>query len=177
MGALTRSVFDEQMKRLRGLKFLPVSLETHWEALRGTDEELFVIAVDRAQRESAEFPAPRMLRMFVDQAKGRTPPPLEVDRSTLLPEPKVWEGLGITIKADREWRYYCAVCSDSGWHSFACGQKTTERYPWMAQAACQRSGEHDSHEWVGPCSCAESNPAVLRRKDMASRAGRRDDAA
>jgi hypothetical protein len=176
---VTRAWFDAEMSRLAGLKFPPAELDTHWEALNDVPEDLLMFAIGRAQRESDDFPAPKMLRMYADQARRSTSLPVEADRSAPLDEPfDVTLPTGVTLPIKRLWKYYCETCSDSGWRSFACGAAIAAQYPWMTPSKCGRTHQDAySHEWVDRCACEMSNPAILRRKDMAARAGRRTEAA
>jgi hypothetical protein len=173
--ALVTEPFRHQLKRLKGLKFAPTDLTTHWEALQDVPLEMLTAAIDRAQRECEEFPSPAVLRGYVDQVRARTvaitPEP---DRGVDLPAPVELGTLptGTVLKAKREWRYYCEDCSDSGWRSCWCGD-LKHAAPWMERGHCGRHGEHGAHEFVVPCPCASSNPDILRRKERQAHAGKR----
>ena len=158
--------FKAQMRRLVGLKFQPASLDTHWEALHDMPEALLVAAVAKAQRESDEFPSPSMLKMFADQLRADVIAlPQVEDRGVDLPEPlSAALPNGKAIPFTREWVYYCEECSDTGWKTWWCGPELG-RKPWTSRSACQRHNEHGSHEWVGRCACAGSNPAVQRKRE------------
>lgn len=188
MGAVTALVtesFRQQMKRLKGLKFAPTDLTTHWEALSDVPLDMLKAAIDRAQRECEDFPSPSTLRGFVDQESRRRPVEPDEDRSIALAKPVTFtapEGLTIPPVA-RMWRYYCEDCSDSGWRSVWCGPRTEKRgkeevqlaKPWMESGSCGRYGEHGPHEFAVPCPCASSNPAILKRKERHAQGARRTD--
>jgi hypothetical protein len=177
MGAVAVSYppeFRDAMKRLMGLKFAPSELTTHWEALRDLTAVELDAAVARAQKESDEFPSPRMLRAFVDEFRARQLVS-EEDQSRAIPvEPTTFEvpHVGLTIPITREWRYYCDECSDTGVRSFCCGAGESSRWPWMRVERCARRKAHADHEWVEPCPCAETNPDVQRKKARAQQVTR-----
>jgi hypothetical protein len=164
---VTWDVFKEQMARLDGLKFRPSSLQTHWEALKDMPDVLLSAAIEKARDEYDEFPSPKMLKACADRVRARVLPlPAGEDRSTALPAPVTATlPTGLVIPFTREWKYYCERCSDSGWVSWWCGDERANRQPWIEPSRCQRVTEHGAHEWVGLCACAESNPAVLRKKE------------
>lgn len=168
--------FNEQMDRLRGLRFVPASFDTHWEGLRDMPERVLDAAVGRAIRTRSDFPTPAELRVDADAVKHLVvAQEREPDRGTDLPEPKHFllvndaSEVAKTITAHRIWRYYCEVCGDSGDRSFWCG--ASKRQPWVVDATCEsdtcrkiRHGHTEyGHEWVRRCECWASNPAVQRR--------------
>ena len=159
--------FKAQMRRLVGLKFQPANLDTHWEALRDMPEALLSAAVERAQRESDEFPSPKVLKMFADQLRSSVVPLPEIeDRGKELLEPLAATlPSGKVLPFKREWIYYCEACSDSGWKMWWCGAGFSTGSPWVSSSVCQRTQEHGPHEWVGRCACAGSNPAVRRKRE------------
>jgi hypothetical protein len=170
--------FNEQMDRLRGLRFVPASLATHWEALSGMPEAALEAAVTRAGRTRSEFPTPVELRQDADQV---APPAaaLELDRSEPLPEPVELgavqvggnEGALKLPPATRLWRYYCETCNDTGVQSLWCG--ANRRQPWLEIRECEayhcKAIKHGhleyGHEWMRPCVCAASNPAVRQKRE------------
>ena len=163
---MTFAAFEHRMDRLGGLKFKPVSLQTHWEALRDLADAELDAAIARAQREADEFPSPKMLRAFVDEVRMRpTVEPAE-DRSVPV-EPTTIDvaDLGLKIPVTREWRYYCEDCRDTGMRALWCGpDKDPSPFLGRAKSTCERRKEHGSHEFVVECPCASSNPDVQRRK-------------
>lgn len=170
---MTWDFFLAQMDRMEGLKFRPAELRTHWEALRDMPDVLLSAAVEKAQRESDEFPSPKMLRMYADQIRSRVIPlgPAP-DRSTPTEPKSVTLPTGKVIPFDREWKYYCESCSDTGWRSWACVEAAVTRQPWLPKMACGREVDHAAHEWAEPCPCAEKdaygqikNPAVRRKRE------------
>lgn len=179
---VTVEFFRQQMDRLRGLRFVPSDLDTHWEALRDLPDAVLEAAVTRAQRTRVEFPTPVELRMDADQVAPhvRHVEPLP-DQGVDLPEP-VQLGTLPTGRplppATRLWRYYCEVCNDTGTQALWCGKRPTVgghvRQPWMPVEECGafncRKLKHGDtaygHEWFRRCVCADSNPAVLRSREQ-----------
>lgn len=176
---MTFDFFTEQMDRLRGLKFPPTNLQTHWEALKDMPEILFAAAVTKAQPECDEFPSPKMLKVYADQLRVRVLGlEEEADRSIPAPDlpPVVIPGTTKVIPITRYWNYYCEACSDLGWRSYVCGAQTRSvevkgewqdfpRQEWLERRHCGRRQDHAAHSWSEPCSCAEHNPDVQRRRN------------
>jgi hypothetical protein len=172
---VTVQAFKSQMSRLDGLKFAPVTLDTHWEALSDLTSVELDAAVTRSARECDEYPSPRMLRAFVDEYRGRVEVPEEdPDRVTAI-EPMTIEipQVGLKLPVTREWRYYCEDCNDTGVRSYWCGSTPSTRWPWLSLQFCQRRNEHGTHEWAGPCPCAETNPDVQRKRARAQQVSRK----
>lgn len=170
MGAVATTIpswFIAQMKRLTGLKFAPADLATHWEALSDVPPTVLEAAIGRAQKTRADFPSPVELRQDADQVKAhaqRIEP--QEDRGVPLAQPftiTVPE-VGTVVSVTREWRYYCEDCSDSGWRPMWCGPETPQK-PWLEPRSCSRRSDHHSHEWVTPCGCWDTNPALKRKRD------------
>lgn len=170
---MTVEFFNRQMDRMAGLRFAPVDMTTHWEALRSLPDLALEAAVTRAQRTRVEFPTPIELRQDADQSVT-VPSAIDPDptRGTDLAEPKqiliqnAANDLSFTLPVTREWTYYCDSCSDSGWESLFCGPvKDPLKKPWWTSRACDRRGEHASHEWIIACPCRDWNPAIKRRKE------------
>lgn len=174
---MTLDYFEAQMGRLSGLRFPPVDLTTHWEALRDLPADVLSAAVGHAQRTRVEFPTPVELRRDADAVRPRHDGPGE-DRYVELPAPVAFtvptlaDGTRIKpIVVDREWKFYCDDCHDSGRVSLWCGGRN--RAPWMIERTCEsrkceriRTGHADyGHEWVTACMCVDSNPEIRRRKD------------
>lgn len=177
---MTYAAFTTTMDRLAGLKFRPTSLQTHWEALSDLADVEIVAAIERAQRECEDFPAPKMLRMFVDEYRRDLPVPDE-DLSREIPAElrTITTPYGDTHTFNREWKYFCEDCSDTGRRSYWCGDAPSARMPWLTVARChtvnckklQPSGY--AHEWVDRCPCADTNPDVLRKKAQAAQVTRK----
>lgn len=166
---MTKLAFKAHMDRLAGLKFAPTSLKTHYEALSDLSDAELGAAVDRAQRECEEFPAPKMLRAFVDDQRSRVAVPeqdqsrwetLKDARSVRLPD-------GTELKFTREWKCYCEDCGDTGLREFWCGSTPSKLHPWLPVVACERTRPHGEHSWAKACPCAETNPDVQRKKMQA----------
>jgi hypothetical protein len=176
---MTFAAFTRTMDRLDGLKFKPANLQTHWEALSDLDDAELVAAVERAQRECDEFPAPKMLRAFVDEYRRDLPvPPEDLSRETPAEPRTIVTPYGESHTFSREWKYFCEDCSDTGRRSYWCGDAPSTRMPWLKVARCHtvnceklRRGGYE-HEWVDRCPCADTNPDVLRRKARAQQVTR-----
>lgn len=164
---MTLEFFTAQMDRLRGLRFRPDDLTTHWEALHTLPEAVVEAAVGWAARTRTDFPAPIELREDADRAMPpRVDGELE-DRAVPLAQPHTITvpQTGTIVSITREWVYYCAHCSDTGWRAWWCGPRSTpDRVPWIADAWCERRRAHGAHEWSARCACAESNPALVRKR-------------
>lgn len=163
---MTREWFDGQMARMLGLRFTPADLTTHWEALRDLPEDALEAAVSRAQRTRVNFPTPIELRWDADQAR-RVQTHDEDDRSVELAAPVTIGKLptGAEIVQTRVWKYYHEDCSDSGMESLWCGAADAHRKPWQPLQHCGRTASHDAHEWVRRCTCYDSNPALVRKRE------------
>lgn len=161
---MTFQELETVLAPLSGLRFRPSSLQTHWVGLQDCPVDALGRAVGRATRECKDFPTPAELRAYID-AERRSVVWAEEDRSepgepfeVVIPES------GRTIRGDRVWKYYCDICSDSGWRNWACGEMGNAK-PWAEARWCGRRDGHAGHEWVDECSCAQSNPAVLKRRN------------
>jgi hypothetical protein len=72
---------------------------------------------------------------------------------------------------DREWKFYCEDCRDTGRVSVWCGGGQYQ--PWLELRTCEsrkcarirRGHPTYGHEWVFPCMCAETNPEIRKRKE------------
>ena len=171
---MTFVAFTKVMDRLAGLKFAPKNAQTHWEALCDLGDAELIAAIGRAQKECEEFPSPRMIRMFVDEYRGRVYVPEESDRSSpWTGEPEIVLPNGARLPVTPEWRYYCEECSDIGMRSFWCGSSPSTRYPWLRVQRCGRRQAHGDHEWAEVCPCATHNPDVLRKKARAQQVTRK----
>lgn len=177
MGRVTTEIplwFREQMSRMTGLKFAPPDLSTHWEALDDLPPLVLEAAVTLAQVTRVDFPTPVELRRDADQATASARSAVVEDRSVELPAPVALGTLptGQALPpATRLWRYYCEDCSDTGRVSHWCG--AGRRQPWLEIRECEayrcrsiKAGHPEyGHEWVTPCPCAESNPAIRRQRE------------
>jgi hypothetical protein len=174
---MTVQAFEDQMQRLAGLRFPPADLTTHWEALRDMPVEALAAAVSHAQKTRVDFPTPVELRRDADTVRVRVPIP-EDDRFVPLETPVAFSvptlADGTKLKAlvvDREWKYYCDACHDTGRESVWCGGGKYQ--PWLPDVQCESSAcrrirvghPEYGHELVRPCSCAEYNPEIKRRKE------------
>jgi hypothetical protein len=165
---MTRVDFDGHMLRLIGLRFAPADMDTHWEGLRDVPSSVLELAVARACRTRSEFPSPAELREDCDAVAHQVRTTvIDEDRGTDLPEPVTLGTLptGKAITAERVWRYYHEACSDSGMESLWCGEPGPSRKPWQELQACERTKPHDPHEWVRRCTCYDSNPHLIRKRE------------
>lgn len=155
------------MGRLIGLRFPPADLTTHWEDLQTLPESVLEAAIARARRSRNDFPTPYELRQDADAESGITRAALEEDRGEDLPSPIVVGALptGTPIMQTRLWRYYHEDCGDSGTESLWCGEPNPQRKPWQGLQHCGRSAPHEAHEWVRKCTCWESNPALVKKRE------------
>src|SRR5688572_14309449 len=158
--------FRVEMVRLSGLQFVPSTVLTHWEAVKGiaADEAALAPMVSQAVGRlcaGTKFPSPWQLVTLAEQARVL---PESEDRTRELPAPVLLGALptGTPIYAKREWNYYCDGCLDTGWLSMWCGRAAK---PWQTPEGCVRSIEHGAHEWVKACPCAATNPDIIRRKE------------
>lgn len=168
--------FTSRMRRLIGLKFAPSDLTTHWEALRDLADEDLDAAISRASRECDEFPAPRMLRSFVDEQRGRVVVPEEDWSRAEQVEPfDITFPDGRGIRVTHRWKYYCEDCSDTGRRTWWCGVQPSSRQPWVEIWKCERKIDHGEHEWSDHCPCAATNPDVQRKRLRAQQVTRKGD--
>lgn len=163
---MTFDEFEVHMVRLQGLRFAPATLRTHWEALGDIPDAVLTSAITRAQRTRAYFPTPVELRQDANAEAVRHRPP-EEDRGEDLPTPVQLGTLptGTPIVQTRVWRYYHEDCSDTGTESLWCGEPGPTRKPWQTLQNCERTKPHDPHEWVRRCTCWESNPALVNKRE------------
>lgn len=158
--------FREQMTRLLGLKFAPSDMLTHWEALADVPADVLAAAVSRAQKTRVEFPSPAELRQDCDAVAHLVRVVVDEDRGVDVP-PVVLGTLptGAEIRVSREWRYYHSECGDSGVQSLWCGEDGTSTKPWQIRQACERTKPHEAHEWIRRCTCFDSNPELIRKRE------------
>jgi len=176
---MTVQAFKAHMSRLDGLKFAPATMDTHWEALSDLTPEELDAAIGRAVRECEDYPAPKMLRAFVDAYRRDLPvPPEDLSRETPAEPRTIVTPYGDQHTFNREWKYFCEDCSDTGRRSYWCGDAKSTRMPWLTVARCHtinceklRRGGYE-HEWVDRCPCADTNPDVLRKKARAQQVTR-----
>jgi hypothetical protein len=96
--------FQEQMDRVGGLRFRPVSLQTHWEALGALEEDDLARAITWGQRRWSEFPSPLEVQEALEQSR-----PTARGRDEVRREP-------------------CPLCRDTGWEDVERqGQSTVQR--------------------------------------------------
>ena len=145
---MTDAFFREQMSRLVGLGFVPGDM-----------------TVSRAGRTRVDFPTPLELREDADRAGVSSSPPT-VDQMTQLAEPYtlIIPHTSTTVRVTKQWTYCCDHCSDSGWRSWWCGDGEVNTI-FHDEQACDRPQPHTGHEWVGPCACVSTNPALARKRD------------
>lgn len=161
--AITRESFDRIMQVMIGLRFVPASTDTHWEALQDVPERVLRAAATRAAKTRNEFPTPYELRLDCDAVRGQALERKEApDRSTELTQPlivRLPDGQQFPIK--RSWKYHCDDCSDSGWQEHWCGSDLEP--VGMHRHDCARHNDHEPHSWVERCPCIPRNPDIQRR--------------
>jgi hypothetical protein len=165
----------EQLTRLLILRNPPADL-TEWETqLLDLPAHAITAAVDQALRTRVFFPLPAEVRADADAAGAGfalIAPCDDRDRERALLHPfaitlPVPDAAPITVHVEREWRYDCDTCSDSGWAEFWCGARPEARQggaTFLPRRRCQRLHTHDAHAWALPCACVECNPTIARRK-------------
>lgn len=165
---MTFAELSSELDRLHGLPFPPSDYQTHWEGLRDMPKDALARAVGKAARACERFPAPAELRALADSQR---PTLAVVPRpTTVLAEPVVFADprLPAPITIDREWRYYCDDCSDTGRESVWCdrheGSSVTKK-PWHRVEQCSMEAcRYYPHEWVRRCGCWYTNPALTRKR-------------
>jgi hypothetical protein len=176
---VTRDEFDVAMLKLQVLRSSPADMEPYWEVFQHGDVEGFLRGVEQARKTRTFFPVPAELMADCDTARPvrtweppRTRPTALETFTHYIPNPLPEGGKGITITVDRNWKYNCEDCGDSGWLPMWCGGPAPK--PWQFSASCGRRNEHTAHDWVQPCACWSSNPDVVaRRERLADAAAKR----
>jgi hypothetical protein len=163
----------DQLARLFILPGAPEAL-TEWELqLADLPPAVLAAAVTHALRTRVFFPVPAELRADADAADtfALVAPVQDRDRERALPQPftitlPVPDGAPVSVQVEREWRYDCAICSDSGWAEYWCGVRPAREGAslFLPTHRCQRLTEHGGHAWAMPCGCVEINPTIARRK-------------
>jgi hypothetical protein len=103
---MTFEFFQAQMDRVAGLRFRPISLQTHWEALQDLDQGALTRAITWGQKRWPDFPSPEQVLQAVEVS---------------LP--------AVTGFDDYRAQPYCSSCADTGWRQAeeTRGQTTVER--------------------------------------------------
>jgi hypothetical protein len=172
---MTRDFFKGQMARLAGLKFVPVDLTTHWEALHDMPDVVLEAAIARSQRTRVEFPTPAEIRVDADiVARHVTPVGPDEDRGADLDSPVTIGHLpnGAPIVQTRTWKYYCDICEDGGMRSWWCGAEPSKRYPWLSLRHCHNPKcrmTNYAHDWSERCSCWDTNPKLVKEREKAKK--------
>ena len=167
---MTREAFDNQMRRMVGLRFAPPLLDTHWEGLQGIPADVLEKAISHAIITRRDFPTPAELREDCDRVTpAQEAASLARGSETLLGQPiplgQLLDGTPLPA-ATRLWVYFCETCSDCGWQSVWCGAGRSP-FPWVTvHADCGRYQEHGSHEWSRRCACWHSNPELIRKREI-----------
>jgi hypothetical protein len=147
---LTRALFDGQMARLSVLPGMPSSVDEHWRVVRALDPGVLEAATTRALATRKFFPVPSELREDYDA--------VVLERLRHVDD---------TVHVrDKPWVSYCDQCDDTGWIDCWCGPVPEQgrRKAWAEIRTCQHTHDHPAHEYVRECPCAETNPAIQRRK-------------
>jgi hypothetical protein len=171
---LMTPAFRVQMQRMKGLRFMPDDLGTHWEGLSDLDQKLLENAVSLAIKECVDFPTPAELRAMSERISPRvTHDNHNPERQTDLEQPRYFNFPGVgRLKITRHWAYYCETCHDTGFESFYCsgdqvyaGVFPCTKAPWWDEARCSNAKEHPAHEWTQHCGCWFTNPDLKRKRD------------
>lgn len=175
---MTPDFFERQIERLKPLGEASDEFkDTYWGALRDIPPDVFEAAVTHALKTRVWFPKPAELRRDADHvAVTVRPVPAVEQRATELAQPFTITipQIGSVVSVQREWKYYCDKCHDGGWESVWCGSRAVVlredtlfelAKPWQESMRCDRRNEHGTHEWVRRCSCWETNPALVRKRE------------
>lgn len=162
---VTRDEFDASISGLRLLRNPPPDVEDFWELFNCVPSDEFAAGVQRARRHRVFFPVPAELFEDCETARPvrvwdqrpRVDGPI---REEFISNP--FGGEGITIKVAREWRYNCQACFDGGWLQLWCGAGDSAYQPGF----CGREREHSPHVWAKHCACWDTNPDVVKRREM-----------
>jgi hypothetical protein len=171
---MTREAMDAQLGRMVILRNMPGDSEEYWRVFQQYPDHVFAAGVDKALDSRTWYPTPTELKddcklarpTKVFQSAAQQPVGTGEPRTIRNPLPG---GRDIVVTEYRDWVYYCEHCSDEGRRSRWCG-KSASPWPWVHRLSCDRRHEHGDHEWVEACPCAATNPAVLRRKELAEAA-------
>lgn len=178
---MTREWFDEQLGRMVMLKAMPGDSSEYWRACELIPDVVLERGVSHAIRTRTWFPTPAELLQDCDTARPRTverPEMREVSKDAYEATIKnPFGGSDLRLMVDREWKYYCAECSDIGQRTWWCGSvEDAGRKPWLMVGHCGHRGEwlmvghcghlgeHGSHEYVARCACWASNPELIRKR-------------
>ena len=170
---MTRSEFKTEMDRLRGLRFPPAVMETHWEGLQGVAIADLHRGVTRAILSRSEFPTPAELRSDADAERVMPREGPLQDRGEVLLDAPIPLGVlpdgTVLPAATHAWTYCCENCSDSGWQSVWCGSGRS-RSAWVNVAAdCGRYLTHGGHEFSRKCACWHINPVLVAARNRQRR--------
>ena len=166
---MTREIFDPILGRMLVLRGAPDHGDEHFKAMADMPQAVLERAVDHALKTRSWFPTPAELRMDADaSAPSLRPDPPEPQ---YVPSPSAvtrtirnpFGGANLVLSIEREWRYDCERCWDTGTKSWWCGQNAA-RFPEMPERICGRRQDHDAHEWVERCDCWDFNPTLKRRR-------------
>lgn len=166
---MTREWMDAQLGRMVMLRNPPVSTDEYWSIFAPIPERVIAAGVAYAIRTRAFFPAPAELLTDCDTARPRTmdaPEPRISGNTFTATIRNPFGGADLVVTVDNEWEYFCDPCSDIGTRTFWCGAADDAgRKPWQAIGQCGRKFEHGSHEFAERCSCWETNPVLVRKRE------------
>jgi hypothetical protein len=172
----------DQFSRLLVLRNAPEELAEWIFQTRDIPDDVLEAAISHAIKTRVFFPVPAELRADADAGTvfALSSPLLierETDRERRLAEPLTITGrIGedtFAIPIEREWRYDCTTCNDSGYAEFWCGPRGADprpgQAPWWPVRPCNHRHEHAPHSYVTACACVETNPTIRRRADARAR--------
>ncbi len=172
---MTRDEFNRAMMPLSVLRGKPDDMDPFWEVFQHADAESFRRGCRHALKTRTFFPVPAELFADCEMTAPRlawetapAPPSSDAIRTEHLANP--FGGKGITITVQRDWKYYCEDCSDSGQRALWCGESGPTRKPWHGGAFCGRTHDHAGHEWVNRCACWAGNPSLIRSRERLAQA-------
>jgi hypothetical protein len=170
---VTREEMDTQFQRLVVLKGMPGDTEAYWDALQDMPLDVLTAAVGHSLKTRAWWPTPAEIRLDADAARPQRPiyepptsyrVPLDGAVKHIIANP--FGGQPIEVFVTQDLYRHCEACEDSGWMKCWCGEAENVRWPWMVRRHCGRREEHGSHDWATRCVCEETNPVIIRRKEM-----------
>ena len=166
---MTREWMDAQLGRMSVLRSAPESTNEYWPIFAPLPERVIASGVAYAIRTRSFFPAPAELLRDCDTAKPPVPdvPVREPSGNTFTATIRnPFGGADLVLTVDREWNYYCDACSDIGMRTFWSGSADDAgRKPWHDVSPCGRRSEHGTHEFAERCSCWDTNPALVRKRE------------
>lgn len=172
---MTREEFRTILAPLASLPFPPADDDAHWMGLADIAADDLRHAVLQAAKWAGRFPPPSKLREWAEESRAsRTahlppPPAREIDLPT--PVQVSVPSAGRILTYNREYRYDCEECQDSGWAIRWCGDREGLRQSQygLRSGDCGRYNIHAAHEYAAKCECIHTNPTIQRQRAAARR--------